>query len=337
MTSSTTDRAVLATRRAAVNATQAPSIHNTQPWQLAVRPDGLDVLADFGRQLTVLDRSGRQLAISVGCALLNARASFAAEGLRVDVDRVPGSLRTGPAATLRISPDPVTPDDELLAGLGPVIKLRHSNRRHFTDELVPDEIVDELGGAAAAEGARLFPVRTEEHRLAVARLSQLADREENGDPAYRAELRRWTSNQADRTDGISALVVPHVDGHAEDEVPLRDFDTYGSGWLPSRTQSSRHQCLLLLGTDSDTPVDWIRAGEALERVLLDITRHGYVASMFSQPVELPHVREQLRVELGLQMHPHMLLRVGRAAATPSTLRRPLADVLIETPLPDGLR
>ena len=42
-------------RRAAIRATLAPSVHNTQPWRFVVRGDGLDMLADWSRRLTVLD------------------------------------------------------------------------------------------------------------------------------------------------------------------------------------------------------------------------------------------------------------------------------------------
>jgi nitroreductase len=40
-----------ALRRAAVQATLAPSVHNTQPWRLAIVNDTLEISADFERQL----------------------------------------------------------------------------------------------------------------------------------------------------------------------------------------------------------------------------------------------------------------------------------------------
>ena len=39
-------------------------------------------------------------------------------------------------------------------------------------------------------------------------------------------------------------------------------------------------------TTSDTPAAWLRAGEALERVLLEVTRCGYVASPLTQVTEV---------------------------------------------------
>jgi hypothetical protein len=303
----------------------APSVHNTQPWRFVLRPDSLDVLADHSRQLAVLDPTGRQLHLSLGCALLNARVSLAADGCTATVLRLPEPGR--PELVARIVFEDGDPVDPVLAALEPDIALRQTNRRRFTADPVPDELVGTLVRTAAGEGAQLHPVVDSEDRQALARLSQKADVAQISDPAYRAELRAWTSNDSTRLDGVRAAVVPHVDGTSGDEVPIRDFDTQGAGWLPAQTYSSADQCLLLLGTETDSPQDWIRAGEALERVWLEITRAKFVASLFSQVIEVGALRVQLRDELRLGMHPHIVLRVGRAPVTAASLRRHISDVL----------
>ena len=124
--------------------------------------------------------------------------------------------------------------------------------------------------------------------------------------------------------------VPHADAGSGDDIPIRDFDTHGQGWLPTKTHSSLNQCLLLLGTTQDQSAAWLRAGEALERVLLEATLRGYVASLFTQVIEVPRTRQLLRRELNVAINPHVLLRVGRAPKTPASRRRRLADVLSET-------
>ena len=100
-------------------------------------------------------------------------------------------------------------------------------------------------------------MRHAEHRLTVARLSQRANEIENLNPAYRAELRAWTTDDTRRRDGVPHLAVPHVDGSSGDEVPIRDFDTHGRGFLPAATHSSRQQCLVLLTTTGDDAGDWL--------------------------------------------------------------------------------
>jgi hypothetical protein len=327
VTSAVQSQVLSALRRAAVRATYAPSVHNTQPWKFVLYPDGLEVYADRSRQLSVLDPTGRQLILSCGCALFNAQVALAAAEYQATIDRFPDPARPDLLARITVS-GPTNKQPEL-AHLDGVITLRQTNRRRFSDDPVPDEVVAELVAAASAHGASLIPITRFERRVATAILSQLADRQQNADPAYRAELRAWTSTNASRTDGVPSTAVPHVDGTAHDDVPIRDFDSSGDGFLPSRTRSSMFQCLLLVATPDDTPEAWLRAGEALERVLLNIAMHGLAASPLTQVVEVAWTRERLRQELETQMHPLVLLRVGRAPAAPGTRRRRLVDVLRE--------
>jgi hypothetical protein len=321
-----------ALRRAAVRATLAPSVHNTQPWRFTLSADTLEVYADPSRQLQVLDPAGRQLLISCGCALFNARVSLAASGWHAHVDRDPEPADRNLLARITAVPvpDAIGPGPDILALLdGPIDRL-HTNRRRFDDDVVPDALVEALVRAAVAEGAELMPITEPDDRVFVAVATQRADAQENADPAYRAELRRWTSVDPLREDGIATSAIPHGGSGGHDDIPLREFDTTGAGELPTETRSSMNQCLLLLGTATDTRAAWLRAGEALEHALLEIARHGYAASPITQPIEMPNIRAVLHEQLRLAMHPQILLRVGRAPRTPATRRRRLVDMLTDT-------
>jgi nitroreductase len=315
-----------ALRRSVARAILAPSVHNTQPWRFVIHRETLEIHADGSRQLRVLDPTGRQMTISCGCALFNARVALAASGYDATLDRFPDPRR--PQFLARLTLGERSEARLPLASLDVVVELRQTNRRRFADDRVPPEIVSGLIDATAAEGAQLYEV-TDSDRYTVARLSQKADRAENANPAYRAELRAWTTDDPMRRDGVPSLAVPHVDAGAGDDIPIRDFDTRGTGWLPVATRSSIDQCLLLLGTLEDRPEAWLRTGEALEHVLLEVTRQGYVASPLTQIVEIPVTRARLRSDLRLDMHPHVLLRVGRAPKTPASRRRRLEDVVVE--------
>jgi hypothetical protein len=242
-------------------------VHNTQPWRFLLSPDAVELYADRSRQLSVLDPAGRQLVISCGCALSNMRVALAGMGHRVEVARFPDPLRGDLLARVTVRGSSAEPDP--LAALDAVIELRRSNRRRFADEPVPSEVVSDLVAAAATEDAQLFPIDKPGHRLITASLSQQADRAQWAAPGYRAELRRWTTNDVRRLDGVPSDAIPRVDGSADDDIPIRDFDTTGKGALPAATRSTMRQCLLLLGTTTDAAAGWLRAGEALERVLLE--------------------------------------------------------------------
>jgi hypothetical protein len=85
-------------RKAVERASRAPSIHNTQPWHFVVRPDILEMYDESDRQLRALDPTGRQMVISCGCALFNARVGLAADRV-VQVDRLPEPRETGLACS----------------------------------------------------------------------------------------------------------------------------------------------------------------------------------------------------------------------------------------------
>lgn len=328
----TTTPETMALRRAAVRGTLAPSVHNTQPWLFTLHDKQLDLFADPTRRLPVLDPSGRQLHISCGCALFNVRAAIAAAGFTPVVSVLPDDEQQTLLAsvTLDTASSASASVTEELASLDHFVEARRSNRRRFSKEPVPDALIDALVDAAESEGARLVPVTREEDRVMVAVLSQRADAEQNSDRNYRSEVRTWTTDDPERGDGVPTSAFPHTDADSHDEIPIRDFDSSGKGELPAETNSSSHQCLLLLGTDEDTPHSWIQAGQALERVMLAITRDGFAVSPLTQMIEVVPIRAQLRQDLRLDMHPHVLLRVGRAPETPAPRRRRLIEMLTQS-------
>jgi Nitroreductase family len=313
-----------ALERAAEQAILAPSVHNTQPWRFVIRPGAFEVRADFSRQLEVIDPDARELIISCGAALFNVRVSLAAAGFGTAVRRLPE--HTHPDLLARVWPVGGSSALASLAVLDRDIVRRQTNRRRYAPEPVPPRIIDTIVRAAEDCSARLIQLVKVEDREAVARLSRIAEEQQILDPGYRAELRKWTTDESGRRDGIRALTVPRV-GAASPDAGLRDFDTRGSGFLPAETGSIADDSLFVLGTEQDDPAAWLAAGEALEHVLLEITRLGYAASPLSQVTEVASTRADLRALLMRPMYPQVLLRVGLAPTAPGSSRRPLSEVL----------
>jgi nitroreductase len=317
-----------ALRMAADRARLAPSVHNSQPWRLDLFADRLEVRLDTARRLPVLDPTGRDLVLSVGAALLNARVGLAAGRAGEEVSRFPDPARPDLVAVLR----PVAyPPAAALAALDPLVPLRRSHRGVFSGG-APEQLVEELEAAAAAEGADLVPVDRSQ-RPAVARLARAAADAQDADSDHRRELRSWTSRPPGQRDGVQ--VEPRwVGRRGGDELTLRTFrpDRSPAGALPPAGPlppgAADPETLLVLATAGDEPVDWLRAGEALERVLLAAVRRGWQVGLATQPVEVPVTRAELGALVTPGRSPHVLLRIGRAvpAAGPDVRRR-TADVL----------
>jgi hypothetical protein len=86
--------------------------------------------------------------------------------------------------------------------------------------------------------------------------------------------------------------------------------------------------LILLFTAGDTPTDWLRAGAALERVLLTATLRGLAATPLSQLLEVPRLRALLADSITGQVV-QTVLRIGYST-TPAvpTPRWPIEEVIV---------
>ncbi|MDY0022456.1 hypothetical protein [Arenimonas caeni] len=86
--------------------------------------------------------------------------------------------------------------------------------------------------------------------------------------------------------------------------------------------------LSVLGTPGDSPADWLRAGQALQRALLAGVVHGLQASYLNQPVELPELRGRVQALVPEAGVPQLVMRWGHVdAMLPAAPRRPLRDVM----------
>lgn len=328
MTSALATETATLLRRAAQRALRAPSIHNSQPWTFVLSDEVLEIRVDESRRLPVLDPRGRQLMISCGCALYNARVAIAASGYEPLVHRFPDAAHPEILARVQVGGRRYWPG---ATGLDLAIDRRRTNRRAFSGDPVPGWLVTELQLAARAEEALLFPITRPEHRAMVARLTDQAERCERADPAYLAEVAAWTTDDPRRPDGVQAASIPYAGEFADnpDPLPLRGFDVRGMGWLPASSGSDANQCLLLLCSHDDRPRGWLRAGEALQHAWLKLTDRGFWASPLTQLIEVGETHERLRAELALAAAPQLLLRVGRAPDTIVTPRRPAHEVIVD--------
>ncbi|MCK2220165.1 hypothetical protein MF672_041165 [Actinomadura sp. ATCC 31491] len=309
-------------------AVAAPSVHNTQPWRFHCADDTtMELYADLDRLLTATDPMGRGLGISCGAALLNLRLAVRATGHDAHVRLLPRPAdRPDLLATVHAVPGaPPDPDERLLHEM---IPHRRTNRFPFDGRPVAREVMVGLVHAAHAEGATLVPVAGRTARR-VLDLVAMADDTLSDDPAYRAELAAWTGTDARAawtgTDARPDGVPEHAFGPRprDGRVPMRDF---APGRRQAEADFEAEPQLAALFTRGDGPRDWLRAGQALQRVLLTATAKGVAASLFSQPLDLRPAQHRGDVT-GPFGHVQMLIRLGYGPPVPRVPRRPVPDVL----------
>ena len=301
-------------------ACRAPSLHNSQPWRFRVGPDVIELWADPERVLAAADPEGREQRMACGAALLTLRLALRGFGVRPTVTVLPDRARPDLIAEVRRGGErPPSPEElRLLAA----VPRRHTNRRPFADAAVTAGELTALQRAALDEGAWLHVVDDPTERVQVAELAVAAHRAQLADPAFVAELKRWTAVTAGRADG-----VPATAGGPLPQPParwvLRDF---GDSSVATATFEERPAVVVLTSHLSGRAAE-VGAGQALQKVLLTATADGLAASFLSQLVELPGPRERLRrLVRGAQL-PQAVLRIGRGFPVPATPRRPLAEVV----------
>jgi nitroreductase len=320
-------------RRAVALAIRAPSIHNTQPWRWVYGPDGLDLYAERDRQLQVIDPDGRGLLVSCGAALYLACLGLAHEGWQTRVTRFPDPAN--PDLLARIVPTGLGPADERTRLLVAAAERRHTERRPFRTDPVPPELLDLLRRQVEDEGEGVYAYLVEraDQRLDLAAVMSWADRLEVEDEEYRAELARWVRTDAlGAREGVPVTAVPHLPAgeqrHAT--VPMRDFEVGQAGGQPIRTGVDEQPAWVVVFTTADDASARLLAGMAFARLSVEAERMGLASSAATQAVDLPGVRERLRVLMDWPDHPQMIVRVGWPPAgepAPATPRHPAEAVL----------
>ena len=311
-------------RRLVTAAIAAPSVHNTQPWRFRLAgTEALELHADPDRALPVIDPRGRSLHISCGAALLNLRLALRVTGHEARVTPFPDAADEPTLlATVRAAEAPMPSIG--LAKLYDAIPYRRTNRRPFSKRPVPQRVREELVAAARAEGAALG-LPGPQATASLLSLVAAADDRLAGNPAYLAELARWTPDRT-RGDGVPWYAFgPRPSGRG---VPMRDFGLAGPGaGRPVDDFSARPQLGVLL-TGGDGPADWLRAGQALQRVLLTATRRGVSASLLCQPLDMLDADRGARTG-GARPAGHIqaIIRFGYGPPVPGTPRRPFPEVL----------
>ncbi|MFE6051525.1 Acg family FMN-binding oxidoreductase [Kitasatospora sp. NPDC056446] len=309
----------------------APSLHNSQPWRFAPTPDGhgLTVRTDPGRAVPLADPVGAARHIAVGAAVFNLRVAAGRLGREPVLRLLPDAAEPGLLAVLDLS-GPALGRTPFGRDLYPAIAARHSSREPFTQRDVPEAVLGELMAAAREEGVALAALEEDGVRRVLA-LTAEAERRTAADPARTAESRAWLRPDGGEGDGEAGDGIPTAALGSQDHdarVPMREFGgrpPHGPA-RPSRRFEALPQ-LCTLTTPGDGPLDWLRTGQALQRIWLLATVHGVRLTVWHQAVEWPDTRWALRDPADGPGHVQLVLRVGYGPPGAATPRRPVTETL----------
>ncbi len=305
-------------------ATLAANGHNTQPWKFALAENTIEIQPDYTRRLPVVDPHDRELWISLGCALENLLIAARAAGY------APAVTYPEAADVLRVHLTADTPQTDPLFD---AIPLRQNTRSEYDGQAVKAADLDQAQALPLEPGTSWHFVTSTgglemiQEYVTQGNLSQYADK------AFVEELIAWL--RFNKREAVTALDGLYTRCSGNPEVPRWLGQMFVSGTQPQQQAEIDAQKLrrsagaVVIAAEADDKTAWVRAGQAYERLALQLTALNIKSAFLNQPIEVASVRGQFQSALGLgDFKPQLLIRYGYADAMPRSLRRPIEQVLL---------
>ncbi len=309
----------------------APSAHNTQPWLFAVREDTLDAYIDASRHLVVSDPTKRQLYVSIGCAVTNALIAGNHGGYDAQLTYFPEGQdeEHKPAVRITFTPHPGQRSAPAAAALYEATQQRHTDRS-FYDALPLTQ--PERAALGSKDDPAILLIEDRRQITAIAQLTEEATLATLSRQDFKEELSRWVRNNWTRQpDGMPgyAMGLP-APISLVGSFMVRIAPIHKQEGPKNRKQIESASAVAVFVTQTDTPADWMKAGQLLQRLWLEAVAADLAASPFAAAIEARgDIRSRLAQALQTDLFPQAILRLGHSAARNlrPTPRRSLQDCM----------
>lgn len=307
-------------------ATLAPSSHNTQCWRFHIEENAITVLPDLARRCPAVDPDDHHLYVSLGCAVENLAQAALANGLKAQA-----RIDTTASPAMRVA---LEPTKAVLSPLFQAIPERQCTRGEFDGQAVSPADLQLLARAGTGQGVHVLLLTGQDVMEKVLAQVVEANTAQMQDPAFVAELQQWIrfgEDEAVRTgDGLFSAAsgnpsVPRWLGR----LLFGMFFTEKGENDKYATQVRSSAGIAIFVSEADDKAHWVEVGRCYERFALQATALGIRNAMLNQPVEVPAMRPRFAASMGIGSgRPDLVVRFGRGAAMPRSLRRPVAAVLV---------
>ncbi len=324
----------------------APSSHNTQPWRFTLNTDerAIDVHIDKSRVLPASDVKGRQATISIGCAIANLTTASQYFGLQPNIEY------------MNIDPELLKPSSQTFNDLHlshisfqagttstnretfEAIFTRRVNRSKYDlSRTINPTILEDLTTIANENGTnvKLLDHTTLKNRMSIAAIAELqyqADSIVVNSDTFGHELGDWLlPNDTDSYLGMpgdtfglpDALATEFHDGLLKGNLK----GDYKAAFPKGDKEGIESSPLLgIITITSDTPEEWIRAGQTLGGIALFLEKNGLAMAVNAALAEVRMVRSALKPFLD-NRHPAIIFRAGYTNEyKPHSPRLPLENV-----------
>lgn len=280
------------------------------PWRFQIDGNRADLYVDFARTWRETDPSGREMTLACGAALSYLQAEATRQGRGIAIRPYPDPLRPELLARVWLEPVDARPADPWSR---PVARERVVWNAG-ADSAPGGAALGALEDAVARSAAWLHVEQRLDRRAAVAGLIAESDDQHTRDPLRRRAQtahqgpNRWRLPPQPPAGRLEPFVIHPTAGHRA-----------GERLAPG---APGHPVFAVLGTAGDSRHDWLHAGQALGRLLMQARRHKILPAFRSQLIRVPVLRTRLGELIGRDGFPQVMLALLPDPPLPGT--RPAA-------------
>lgn len=285
----------------------APSSHNSQPWKFDISQSTIQVLPEFERALPASDTNHRQIFISLGCALENVLV--AADYYNLDATTAYDDSRLIVTFQKRISNKPQEKSHLIFS-----IPTRHTNRFPYANRMPEQLFLDRIRSMASLD-LRVYLVSDTHIKSEIADVILNASVAAMSEKGFRQELSRYVKSNITRsslgmpgfTIGLPtppSILAPFMVKHLNMAKLNRKKD---EALLKKHTP-----VFAIVFTKNDDEENWLRAGQAYERIALEAEKRGINTAPLAAAIQIGEFYKDLQKILATPYRPQVFFRMGYA-------------------------
>ena len=310
-------------------AIKAPSGHNSQPWFFQLEDSAINILPNMEEILPIVDKSNRELFISLGAATENLCIEASALGYdsNVEIDEANKKIVVHLNRSNSIIAD----------SLHKSIESRQTNRKLYNNKTVSDDIILNLNNLPLTDDISRYIISKNDSMFNILKsYIEKGNEVQMNDKAFKDELlkyMRFNNTEVKRNPtGLTykTMGAPAMPSFVSKFI-IKSYlkpNKQNKGDL-KKIESSSH--LVLFTTKNNTLREWVDLGRHLQRFLLATTQQNIANAYMNQPCEIDELALEIQQNVGQIKgeYPTLLLRIGYAEPTPFSPRKKVNDVIIE--------
>jgi hypothetical protein len=283
----------------------APSVHNTQPWQVQNQGDKVEISIDPRHKLGPGDPTGRQTIISLGifteAICLIAGTLGLSTSVKFNRDKVHIFFQEGVRLDQNIEK---------------LLQNRATDRSIYKKTPIDPDIETSLGKCARNKSIRIWVIKDEDYIKTIAKLTGKGISLALSNPEFRDELRQYLippGSHKKRGISVKSLYIPPVIAALQPQLLKFGLSTNKEAALEEKRWLSA-SAIVLITSEGDLHDNWFESGQTYLRMSLEIERLGLSQATSAATVEAATFHEDIEKLIKTNQRLQVAVRIGKGVS-----------------------